>query len=64
MDAMEVEMRMRLAELQRRYKEKQRELAKLQPKVKDGSKERRESRDSKEFVQDAANTRYLTLYYM
>ena len=32
MDAMELEMRMRLAELQRRYKEKQRELARLTPK--------------------------------
>ncbi|XP_067672870.1 trinucleotide repeat-containing gene 18 protein-like isoform X1 [Haliotis asinina] len=62
MDAMEVEMRMRLAELQRRYKEKQRELAKLQPKVKDGSKERRESRDSKEFVQDGANTRCVSFF--
>ncbi|XP_059804520.1 BAH and coiled-coil domain-containing protein 1 [Hypanus sabinus] len=30
MDALELEMRMRLAELQRRYKEKQRELTKLQ----------------------------------
>lgn len=30
LDTQEVEMRMRLAELQRRYKEKQRELAKLQ----------------------------------
>ena len=32
MDAMELEMRLRLAELQRKYKEKQKELAKLQPK--------------------------------
>ena len=32
MDAMELEMRMRLAELQRRYKEKQRELARLTPR--------------------------------
>lgn len=30
MDAMELDYRMRLAELQRRYKEKQRELVKLQ----------------------------------
>ncbi len=32
MDAMELEMRTRLAELQRRYKEKQRELARLTPR--------------------------------
>lgn len=30
MDAMELDFRMRLAEVQRRYKEKQRELVKLQ----------------------------------
>ena len=30
MDAMELDVRMRLAEVQRRYKEKQRELVKLQ----------------------------------
>lgn len=32
MDPMEIEMRLRMAELQRKYKEKQRELAKLQPR--------------------------------
>ncbi|GLH05862.1 Protein winged eye [Gryllus bimaculatus] len=32
MDAMELDMRMRLAELQRKYREKQRELSKLTPK--------------------------------
>ena len=32
MDAIELDMRIRLAELQRQYREKQRELAKLQPK--------------------------------
>lgn len=32
MDAMELEIRLRLAELQRRYKQKQRELSKLHPK--------------------------------
>jgi hypothetical protein len=32
MDAMEMDMRLRLAELKRQYREKQRELAKLQPK--------------------------------
>ncbi len=32
MDAMELEMRTRLAELQRRYREKQRELARLTPR--------------------------------
>ena len=31
MDALELDMRMRLAELQRRYKDKQRELSRLQP---------------------------------
>jgi hypothetical protein len=32
MDTVELDMRMKLAELQRKYKEKQKELAKLQPK--------------------------------
>ena len=31
-DASQIEMRMRLADLQRKYKEKQRQLAKLQPR--------------------------------
>ena len=41
MDSIELEMKLRLAELQRRYKEKQRELAKLTPKKdKDCDKEK------------------------
>ena len=32
MDVLELEMRVRLAELQKKYKEKQRELARLQPR--------------------------------
>ncbi|KAL5019358.1 hypothetical protein ScPMuIL_005080, partial [Solemya velum] len=43
MDAMELDMRLRLAELQRRYKEKQRELARLHPrKDKDKDKDLKE----------------------
>lgn len=44
MNAMELEMRMRLADLQRKYKEKQRELSKLKSKKHSEHKEKKRSR--------------------
>ncbi|KAF5296495.1 hypothetical protein FQR65_LT01484 [Abscondita terminalis] len=58
MNAMELDMRMKLAELQRQYKEKQRELSKLKPKRK--SLDEKESRKRKSRKKSTHSDRSVT----